>query len=173
MVIRFPGVVAAGTHLAGPAMNVDVAPTLLALAGIAGRQSVEGRPLMTVERDGATQRAVTARPRALVWAETDAAGLHKENPRHFIDGPAGRWTAASDGRLKLTQIPRPGGEILEMYDLEADPGELRNLADDPAHRADRARLYRAIKEFADYGAGPPVPGGPDAEDARRLRSLGY
>jgi arylsulfatase A-like enzyme len=57
-------------------MNVDVAPTLLALAGIAGMQSVEGRPLMTVERDGATQRAVTARPRALVWAETDAAGLH-------------------------------------------------------------------------------------------------
>ncbi len=173
LVIRYPGAVAAGIRLAGPAMNVDVAPTLLALAGIGGMQSVEGRPLLTLEGSGATRHAVEARPRAIVWAETDVAGLHKENPRHLIGGPAGRWTAASDGRYKLIQIPRPGGEILELYDLGTDPGELRNLADDPAHRADRARLYRAIKEFADYGAGLPAPGVPAGEDAERLRSLGY
>ncbi|HUD71519.1 MAG TPA: sulfatase/phosphatase domain-containing protein, partial [Dongiaceae bacterium] len=173
LVVRFPGVVAAGTRLAGPAMNVDVAPTLLALAGVGGMQSVEGRPLLTLDGTGAARHAVAARTRATVWSETDIAGLHKENPRRFIDGPPGRWTAASDGRFKLIQIPRPGGEILELYDLGADPGELRNLAEDPARQEDRARLYRAIKEFADYGTGVTVPGGAAAEDRERLRALGY
>ena len=43
----------------------------------------------------------------------------------------------------------------ELYDLRADPFEIKNLADDPAHRATlktlRARLDRWIKETKDQG----------------------
>ncbi|HOD82373.1 MAG: Arylsulfatase [Planctomycetes bacterium ADurb.Bin126] len=39
--------------------------------------------------------------------------------------------------------PRP---TFELYDLQADPGELRNLAGDPAHREAETELKRALTE---------------------------
>lgn len=173
LLVRYPGVVVAGTKAPGPSLNIDVAPTILTLAGVDGMQGVEGRPLLSVQGAGAARRATAAPGRPLVWAESDFQMTYQENPRRFIDGPAGRWTAAGDGRHKLILIPRPGGEILELYDLESDPGESQNLADDPALAEVRARLYRAIKDFADYGSsvGATEPDSP--ETVRLMQSLGY
>jgi hypothetical protein len=109
-------------------------------------------------------------------AESDFQLIHPENPRYHIPGPAGRWTAASDGRYKLILIPRPGGEDVEIYDLLEDPGETRNLASSPALDPVRARLLREAKRFADYGTGPLVAPEEESlseEDRARLRSLGY
>jgi arylsulfatase A-like enzyme len=156
-------------------MNVDIAPTILALAGIGGMQGVEGRPLLVPAPSGAPTFA-PAPGRPLVVAESDYQLIHHENPRFYIPGPAGRWTSASDGRHKLILIPRPSGEILEMYDLEQDPGETRNLAALPALAGVRAALLREAKQFADYGpgAGPSVEQESlSEEDKARLRSLGY
>jgi arylsulfatase A-like enzyme len=197
LLVRYPGVVPAGARERAAALNIDVAPTILALAGVPGLQGVEGRPLFTRAggRDGA---ATAARGRDLTWAESDFQLIHPENPRYLIPGPRGRWSAASDGRYKVILIPRPGGEILELYDLAADPGETTNRIDDPALAEVRARLLRAVLDFADYGTGPPSAGGPGGpppaggrpgagapgespdpmrdlspEEIRRLKSLGY
>jgi arylsulfatase A-like enzyme len=35
----------------------------------------------------------------------------------------------------------------ELYDLDADPGELRNLAGEASARAERARLARELDEW--------------------------
>jgi len=181
LIVRYPGVVPAGERARGAVLNIDIAPTILALAGIPGLQGVEGRPLFTSGSGRAGTAATVARGRDLTWAESDFQLIHPENPRYHIPGPRGRWTAATDGRHKLILIPRPGGEFLELYDLAADPREIANLAADPALAEVRARLLRAILEFADYGAGPPAPGAPDGappgdlspEEIERLRSLGY
>jgi arylsulfatase A-like enzyme len=112
-----------------------------------------------------------------------------ENPRCYIRSSRGRWNSASNGRYKLIHIPRPGGEILELYDLNADPGETVNRAADPELSDVRARLLREILDFADYS---PSAGSSDAPGAKsekvrdgdptqnlspeqieRLRSLGY
>lgn len=170
LLVTYPGVIAAGTILPGPVLNVDLAPTLLALAGVTGLQAAEGRPFLTVAGSGSGRRAVAAPGRPLVWAEGDPQSLYRENPRRYLEGPAGRWTAAGDGRHKLILIPRPAGEMLELYDLESDPAESTNRIADPALEPVRARLYRAVKEFADYGASI---GTPDPERVRRLRSIGY
>jgi arylsulfatase len=197
LIVRYPGVVAAGVRERGAALNIDVAPTILALAGVPGLQGVEGRARLTLSSDGV---AKASPGRQITWAESDYQLIHAENRRYYIPGPRGRWNAASDGRYKLIHIPRPGGELLELYDLEADPGETVNRASDPALAEVRSRLMRELLDFADYGANagspdtPAMPGGETGPDPRtgsrmmdesdpahdlspdeieRLRSLGY
>ena len=88
-----------------------------------------------------------------MFAESDYQLIHPENRRYYIPGPSGRWSSAFDGRFKLIHIPRPGGDILELYDLASDPGETRNLegagADPEVHR----RLQQELQRFVDYDAG--------------------
>jgi arylsulfatase A-like enzyme len=44
----------------------------------------------------------------------------------------------------------------ELYDLDADPGELRNLAGEPSGAAERARLARELDEWM-RRTGDPFP----------------
>ena len=63
-----------------------------------------------------------------------------------------------------------------MYDLQEDPGELRDLSASADHQEIRLRLLRALRQFADYGTGPTPSGEAEPlkpEDRERLRSLGY
>lgn len=179
LLVRYQGRVQPGLRIDAPAQNIDIAPTILALAGISRLQAVDGRPLLLVEDDrpGETGRLARAAPgRALVFAESDFQLIHPENPRYFIPGPAGRWGSVSDGRYKLIRIPRPGGELLELYDLHEDPGENRDLAGVAANREVRDRLLRELRKVTDEQPGLGAPAHPqslDPEDERRLRSLGY
>ena len=79
-------------------------------------------------------------------------------------------TVVFAGNLKL--IHRLSGN-LELFDVEADPGEERNLADsqDPAIAALKAKMQREVDLRA---VRPPGPAQPLTEDAKeRLRALGY
>jgi len=175
LLMRFPGRLPEGARVPALAMNIDIAPTILTLVGVPGMQGVEGRPLL-IPASAGSARFAPAPGRSLVVAESDFQLIHPENPRYRIPGPAGRWTAASDGRYKLILIPRPGGEDVEIYDLQEDPGETRDLASSVALSPVRARLLREVKKFADYGTGPLLPPGEESlsdEDRARLRSLGY
>lgn len=177
LIFVLPGALAAGTRASPLAENVDVAPTLLALAGISRMQGVDGRPLLVSGAPGGAGgggRFVPAPGRTTVFAESDFQLIHPENRRYYIPGPAGRWSSAFDGRYKLIQIPRPGGPLLEMYDLERDPGESINLARDGQEPGIRLRLLGELQRYVDYGTGEPGPPRDiDPEELERLRSLGY
>jgi arylsulfatase len=177
LILAMPGTLAAGTRATALAENVDVAPTLLALLGISRMQAVDGRPLLVpgaAGGPGGADRFVPSPGRALVFAESDYQLIHPENRRYFIPGPAGRWSSAFDGRYKLIEIPKPGGAMFELYDLERDPGESRNLAQDGAESATRLRLFGELQRYVDYGTGEPAPPRDiEPEELERLRSLGY
>jgi N-sulfoglucosamine sulfohydrolase len=55
-----------------------------------------------------------------------------------------------------------GGKVspLELYDLKTDPDELKNLAEKLEHRAERDRLYAALRQWvrdtSDPAAAPPA-----------------
>ena len=76
-------------------------------------------------------------------------------------------TSIRDDRYKYVLAPRP-----ELYDLQADRGETRNLAPE---RPQQAQAMDAALRRLSAGARPPVVSAPaiDADAAERLQALGY
>lgn len=95
----------------------DVMPTLLDLAGAPVPDTVEGIPIMGAQR------------------RDHLYGDCLENN--------GATRMLHDGRHKL--IWYPAGNVLQLFDLETDPVESRNLADDPAYAEIRAGLVEKLR----------------------------
>ena len=77
--------------------------------------------------------------------------------------------AINDGRYKFIAAPER-----ELYDLQNDPGETRNLAAANPQRADA--LARALRDMQSRSAGSAATAAPrqmDPEAEERLRALGY
>jgi arylsulfatase A-like enzyme len=73
------------------------------------------------------------------------------------------------GRWKLIEGPEEG--TLELFDLEADPGERTNLADQEPEVS--ARLRREIQAWRRAHTRSVEAVLPSAEDRARLEALGY
>lgn len=135
---------------------LDVAPTILAWAGVAPPSTFTGRNLLVpVAHD---------RP---AYGETDQTpdGSHKL----FLRGGAGLW------KMILT-LPPKGGDTPsreEWYDLGKDPGE-HHPKTPPADWAARLRRVALDRWHADregHAAPPPINLTP--EQRERLKALGY
>jgi len=152
LVLRGPGL-PGGRVVPSQVRLVDVAPTLLAAAGAAPLPGVDGRDLRPLIED----RDPTER---IAYLETLATRLDYGWSPLF---------GLRDGRFKYIRAPRP-----ELYDLQSDPSELRNLATtepDVTARLD-GLLAQRLAALADR----PATGGEvvlEAADRRRLRQLGY
>ena len=101
----------------------DVMPTLLELCGIPVPREVEGLSLLGEERRG------------VVYGE------------HYEGAKATRMLL--ERRYKL--IYYPVGNRTQLFDLETDPNELRDLAGDPVHSEVQARLTRLLVDLL-YGS---------------------
>lgn len=154
--------------------HIDVAATSLALAGIAIPKGMQGRDLFAAGY--APREAVfSARDRCDETVERIRAvrtarwkyirNFHPQRPhlqpnRYKDNKPIVRKLRElheagklDDLQVKLLFSPTRPPE--ELYDLEADPREVRNLAGDAAHAKTledlRARLDRWMKETGDRG----------------------
>ena len=145
LIVKLPGASAART-VTSPVEAADLAPTIASLAGVT-LGAVDGRSLLPlVDRDGDPDRPA--------YAES------------YYQNVLLGWSplrAARTTRWKFIEAPRP-----ELYDLEADPGEVHNRVDDRAGLA--AGLQRALP--SDSGD-PTTRRAATGEAAERLRSLGY
>jgi len=128
---------------------VDIVPTVLDLLGIERPSEVEGHNMF--------QRPIGSR---LVYMESLGAEL--------MHGCAPLFGVRSD-KTKFVYAPKP-----ELYDLRADPGEVKNLY---AERREEAEtLYASLRGFAgdDLAFSGHRQGLPLSEEAaERLRALGY
>ncbi|MFN3837370.1 MAG: sulfatase-like hydrolase/transferase [Brevundimonas sp.] len=153
MVVRVPPkwahlVPAPGTQIQTPASFIDLAPTVLTLAGATPPQSMQGRALFGV-RTAPNDLVFGMRNRMderydFVRTVTDGRYryIRNYNPhRPLIQNQAFAWLAGgyqdldarrAAGRLTPLQHrlfePRP---FEELYDLQADPDGIENLAADP------------------------------------------
>jgi arylsulfatase A-like enzyme len=154
LVFRGPGT--AGGELRTPVSHVDLAPTILELAGADTAGAWQGQSLAAAVR-GSGEPA--ARPVAM-----EIAGEPKMPPV--------RQRAIRDGRHKLITSFDDPRWVEALYDLEADPRERMNLARRMPGLADdlRTKLRALVAEEAET---VEIAAEEDEEIADRLRELGY
>ncbi len=121
LVIRGPGI----PHGSTDAFTYlfDLFPTLLERSGAETPPGIDGRdlaPLWSGKGDGSWRRSVFLPYRDVM-------------------------RAVRDDRLKLIVYPQV--DHRQLFDLEADPHELDNLIDDPAHAGTVARLEQLLDEW--------------------------
>jgi arylsulfatase A-like enzyme len=132
LVMQFPGHIAPGTRVTAPVQNVDYAPTFLDYAGLAPRDTVQGRSLREV---------VDGEPPA-DW-RTDIY-------YHYYEYPGFHSVRAHYGvRTDRYKLIRFYGDIneWEFYDLETDPSEMHNRIGDPAMQGMIAQLKRRLVDL--------------------------
>ncbi len=159
--VRWPGRIDAGRVVDVPAAQVDLMPTLLAACGVGPPPGVEldGRDLLPwLEGRGGP------------WADRVVYfQWHRGDRPEF-----GRAFAARGGRFKLVQPlgvepgPLPSPPRLELFDLEADPGERVDVAHrHPEVLAELLKGYRAWFEAMSHPrnfAVPPIQVGVEGDD---------
>ena len=141
-IVRWPGVVAPGSTVDETITNLDWFPTLLAMAGLEPKEDVllhgdNFLPLLEGQ--------------SIPWDNTfyGEYGMHHGA---FCDMRAYRtpeWKLMRDFR-------RPGMD--ELYDLKNDPGETKNLIDDPAFEAIRMELSQKLNGHHAAIAATRLPG---------------
>lgn len=105
--------------------TVDIAPTLVEVAGARARRKMDGRSMLPFAR---TSRKLTR------------TSLVQAGPRRRIGTPQWTYRGVYTPRYTYVRWTRTGFE--ELYDRSRDPHELSNLARKPRYRAVRAELRR-------------------------------
>jgi N-acetylglucosamine-6-sulfatase len=133
LLARYPKLIRPGTSIDGLALNIDIAPTMLELAGVAVPKEVQGRSLLPLCRGGATG-----------WRTSFLCEYFQEPAYPQVP----TWQAVRTERWKYIHYPDDAGWD-ELYDLKADPHELKNLIRDPSGQTMlqelKAELARLLK----------------------------
>ncbi len=136
-VARWPGVIPPGTTADAMVLNVDFAPTLLAAAGVAVPADVQGKNALPV---------LTGTPPA-DWRTSMYYRYYHYPQDHRVQPHYGVRTRTH----KLIYFHKI--DAWELFDLTADPHELKNVAADPAHadalKSLKAEMYRLKAELKD------------------------
>ena len=109
LLVQWPGVTRAGLTCDTPVIGCDLAATVLDAAGLRDVKGVDGVSLRPLLRGGSIRRD------AIFW-----------HYPHYHPGGATPYSAVRSGRYKLIRFAEDSRE--ELYDLESDPEEQRDLA---------------------------------------------
>ncbi len=130
--------------------NVDLMPTLLDLVGLKPRTPMQGQSLVGYLMDG---DATSLGPLPFAYAEIPEA-IPEMSPANT------NKQMIVEGRFKLLANQR--NSFVELYDLEADPLELKNIADREPEIRDR--LLSVIKSLQHEGKNLNLPPGSKSEE---------
>ena len=133
LVVRYPRLAEGGGRPSGMALNIDVAPTALELAGVDVPPWMEGRSLVPLLRG----------EEPAGWREDFLVEYYSDEvfPRTREMG----YRALRTVRYKYIRYEELRG-MDELYDLERDPHEMRNLMAGGSSPGDRARRLRNAME---------------------------
>lgn len=193
LVAHWPG----GNQQAGVykhlASAIDLAPTILELAGVEQPETMQGVSLTPAIRDPSAPPLRKLAFSEHNWHDYEAHGRSVRDGRYLLirnrrpyqpwQGPADSVRSPSHKALqglrdadKLSEAqadvflsPRPA---LELYDTAVDPHQLVNLADSPAHQNVRQRLTEALDQWEqETGDSAPAELSKDSFDRETGESL--
>lgn len=130
MVMRYPGIVQPGTQSEHMIMNLDIAPTLLDIAGVAVPADMQGESFLPLLTDP------SAKGRDAIYYHYYENGEHAVSP-HF---------GIKTERYKLIRFYKRV-ESWELFDLKKDPQELNNLYGNKKYRKIRKKLKGKLEEL--------------------------
>ena len=177
LLIHFPDGRHGGLRVDTPVSGIDLAPTLLEVAGLDGEDEpdtvdgqwggmrITGRSLIdAIEGDAADG------PRLMAMRHNQ-----KKFNRRLKESRGDLNLAVRDGRWKAIVNVETG--TVELYDLELDPGETDDRSEQDPERADRLATF-ATARYAELeaNASSARSGGlldADRTDLEGLRALGY
>jgi N-acetylglucosamine-6-sulfatase len=144
LLVRYPRRARPGSVVRSMVLSLDLAPSILDLCGLPPLPDADGRswvPLLAGDSTG--------------WRTSFL--YHYDYERQFPFTPNVRAVRTPD--WKYIRYPHgdggPDRHPTELYDLRTDPLEMRNLAADPAHAADVARLAAELVRLQErHGALP-------------------
>ena len=133
LVIRYPKGVQAGTKNTRLVSSLDLAPTLLEIAGQPVPETMLGSSLLPLfVNPGAP------------WRDRFLYEYFQERPEA---GPAvPNILGVRTERYKYAHYPDLPDDVDELYDLETDPFELRNLIADPAYAVTLGELQGSLQQ---------------------------
>jgi arylsulfatase A-like enzyme len=168
LIARWPGHVPPGSRCGGLVSTVDIAPTLLKLAGIEPGSTFQGKDLSPLLKDPGAKvrdlifaernwhdyaaRGRAARSGRYKYIRNDDRDRPLTPPADAVRSPtfAAMRRLRDEGGLAPAQracfvSPRPAEEL---YDVDTDPHELVNLAGDQGHAEILADMRRALSQWA-------------------------
>jgi arylsulfatase A-like enzyme len=154
LVMVAPGLLPQGKVVSTPVRHVDILPTLLDLLEIDTDTPFRGSSLLPLIETGRDARPPVVSETHTPEARNDQRSIVYEGFKYIVNMTTGG---------------------VELYDLEDDPGELDNIADQRPEML--GKLQRALAAQYEHRYGPGVTNKDMAdlsdEDRARLKALGY
>ena len=139
LLMAAPGRYEAGQRVDAMVANIDIAPTVLALAGLSAPEHYDGASFAHLPTE-AKSNDRTAYPGAEeTWRDTFTYEYYWE----FNYPQTPTTFAIRTDRYKYIQY-HGVWDTEELFDLQADPAESVNLIEDPAHLEVKVRLREAL-----------------------------
>ncbi|WP_297087746.1 sulfatase [uncultured Draconibacterium sp.] len=148
LLVRFPKEIQPGTKINKLVQNLDFAPTFLDYAGITAPEEMQGESF----RDLVSGKNSEWRD-AVYYTYYEYPSVHMVK-RHY---------GVATERYKLMHFYYDIDEW-EMYDLETDPSEMKNIYNDPAYAQVQKDLHTKLQELRSYY------GDSDENDQRFLKA---
>lgn len=150
LVARYPRLRTAG-HVANELiMNVDFAPTILDFAGVEIPATMQGRslrPLLEGKQPPDWRESVYYAYYENSWELVGKGDEAMAEPyKYFTPHRIGPHRGVRTQRYKLIDYYAEG-DYWELFDLEEDPDELRNLYGDPAYAAVQRKLHEELERL--------------------------
>jgi N-acetylglucosamine-6-sulfatase len=137
--VRYPKLVKAKSVIKPMVLALDIAPTLIELAGGKPGGQIQGRSMMPLMRG-----------RRGEWRKSFLVEYYNESAWPWIVGMS--YKAVRTEKAKLIHWVHKEG-VDELYDLERDPYEVRNVIRKPAYAKVRTRLYKELGKLVAVAAG--------------------
>jgi N-acetylglucosamine-6-sulfatase len=133
LLVRYPAKVKAGSVAPEMVLNLDLAPTLLELAGVKPLAAMQGRSLVPVFAGAARD-----------WRRSFLIEYFSDTVFPRIDRMG--YSAVRTERHKYIQYRELKG-MDELYDLQADPYEMRNLIAVPGAASTLAEMQKELQRL--------------------------